>query len=89
MASRRLTLTWSPRSQPVIRVGNILGTRTDDSDGLNAMVLPTVCIIIGQDQIVRGFRLLTPDVVYEGETDKTFKIVYAANGPMYSILTIR
>ena len=64
-------------TQPVINVGNIVGNRTDDSaaDGVHHY---------GRDQIARDFKV-EPDVVYEGETDKTFKIVYTANGPMYSI----
>ena len=64
-------------TQPTIRVGNILGTRTDDStaDGVHHY---------GRDQIARDFKI-EPDVVYEGETDKTFRITYTANGPMYSI----
>ena len=40
----------------------------------------------GRDTIVRDFEV-EPDTVYEGETDETFKVVFAANGPMYSILT--
>ena len=36
------------------------------------------------DQIARNFTI-TPDVVYQGETDKTFRVTYTANGPMYSI----
>ena len=65
-------------TQPVINVGNILGNRTDDStaDGVHHY---------GPDQIARDFTV-TPDVVYQGETDETFKIVYTANGPMYSIV---
>ena len=37
------------------------------------------------DQIARNFTI-TPDVVYEGETDKTFRVTYEADGPMYSII---
>ena len=63
-------------TQPAIRVGNILGTRTDDSsaDGVHHY---------GPDQIARNFTI-TPDVAYEGETDETFKVSFEANGPMYS-----
>ena len=65
--------------QTVINVGNILGTRTDDStvDGVHHY---------GPDTIARDFTI-TPDVVYEGETDETFRVVFIADGPMYSILT--
>ena len=64
--------------QTVINVGNILGTRTDDStaDGV---------VHYGRDTIARDITV-TPEVVYEGETDKTFKVTYTANGPMYSVL---
>ena len=38
----------------------------------------------GRDQIARDFTI-TPDIVYEGETDKTFRVTFTAKGPMYSI----
>ena len=66
------------RRNPVVRVGNILGTRTDNdtaTDGLQ---------YYGADQIARDFTI-TPDIVYEGETDKTFRVSFTAKGPMYSI----
>ena len=62
--------------QPVINVGNILGTRTDDSVAAGV-------VHYGRDQIARGFTI-TPDIAYEGETDETFKVSFEANGPMYS-----
>ena len=40
----------------------------------------------GPDQIARDFTIMD-DVVYEGETDKTFRVTHTAKGPMYSILT--
>ena len=41
----------------------------------------------GPDQIARNFEIEQngQDVVYEGETDKTFKVTFEAKGPMYSI----
>ena len=71
-------------TQPVIRVGNILGSRIDSSDGLNADGFDEGVHHYFQDQIARDFTI-TPDVVYEDETDETFRIVYTAKGPMYSI----
>ena len=72
-------------TQPVIRVGNILGNRTDDSAALNADGFDEGVHHYLQDQIARDFTI-TPDVVYEDETDETFRIVYTAKGPMYSIV---
>ena len=64
-------------TQPNIRVGNILGTRTDDgvADGVQHY---------GRDQIDRAFTI-TPDIAYQGETDEIFRVTYTAKGPMYSI----
>ena len=67
-------------TQPNINVGNILGVRIDndaDRDGFQHY---------GRDTIARDFTI-TPDIVYEGETDETFKVTLTAKGPMYSILT--
>ena len=62
---------------PVVRVGNILGIREDDNDGKDGVQH------YGRDTIARDFTI-TPDVVYEAETDETFKVSFKANGPMYS-----
>ena len=64
-------------TQPNVRVGNILGTRVDDSVAAGV-------VHYGRDQIDRAFTI-TPDIAYEGETDETFRVTYAAKGPMYSI----
>ena len=71
-------------TQPVVRVGNILGTRTDDSTTLNDDGFDEGVHHYGPDQIARDFTI-TPDVVYEGETDETFRVSFTAKGPMYSI----
>ena len=59
-----------------IRVGSILGNSVDDDtkDGFQNY---------DQDQITRDFTI-TPDVVYNGETGHTFKVVFNAKGPMYT-----
>ena len=79
------TLEDDTVTAPFVRVGNILGRRIDtlldaddnpDSIGLQ---------YYGPDTIARDFTI-TPEVVYEGETDETFRVTFSANGPMYGIL---
>ena len=75
---------------PTVRVGNILGLREDTvPDNPANLVDDTIGLqYYGPDTIDRDFTI-TPEVVYEGETDETFKVSFDANGPMYSILTER
>ena len=72
-------------TQPVVRVGNILGTVLTIVATLNDDGSDTGVHHYGPDQIARDFTI-TPDIVYEGETDKTFRVSFTAKGPMYSIL---
>ena len=70
-------------TQPFVRVGNILGNRVDD-DGVAADVQH-----YGQDTIERKFTITDGDddggIVYQGESNKVFKVEFVANGPMYAI----
>ena len=38
----------------------------------------------GPDQVARNFTI-TPTTVYQGETNKTFRVMFTAGGPMYAI----
>ena len=77
---------------PVIRVGNILGivlgdpnlgivgtAPTGDDDNTRAGIQD-----YGPDRVARNFTI-TPTTVYEGETNKTFRVTFTAGGPMYAI----
>ena len=73
--------------QPIINVGNILGSRIDNSTAEETDGSDKGVHHYGPDQIARNFKIEqnAQDVVYEGETDKTFKVTFEAQGPMYSI----
>ena len=78
---------------PVIRVGNILGivlgdpnlgtvggvAATGDDDPTRDGIQD-----YGPDRVARNFTI-TPTTVYEGETNKTFRVTFTAGGPMYAI----
>ena len=74
---------------PIIRVGNILGLvlgdpnldgpDNDDDDSTTAGLQ-----YHGPDQVKRDFTI-TPATVYQGETNKTFRVSFTAGGPMYAI----
>ncbi len=73
---------------PVIRVGNILGLvlgqqnadgNATDHDGTTDGIQ-----YHGPDRVARNFTI-TPGTVYEGETNKTFRVSFTAGGPMYAI----
>ena len=66
-------------SSPVVRVGNILGTKVTGTVATTAE---------GRDTLSRNFDV-TPLRVYVGEEDHDFMITFTAPGPMYgSSLTI-
>ena len=68
--------------QPAVRVGNIFGNHGvedhDETPGRDGDQH------YGADRIAREFTI-TPATVYEGETDKTFKVTFTAKGPMYTV----
>ena len=70
-------------TQPFVRVGNILGDRVNQGD--------TAAVeYYDQDTIERKFTITDGDddggIVYEGESNKVFKVEFVANGPMYTIM---
>ena len=70
-------------TQPFVRVGNILGDR------VNSRVETADFQYFDQDTIERKFTITDGDddggIVYEGESNKVFKVEFVANGPMYTI----
>ena len=71
-------------TQPFVRVGNILGNRADNDDAVVGLQH------YNQDTIERKFTITDGDddggIVYEGESNKVFKVEFVANGPMYTII---
>ena len=72
-------------TQPFVRVGNILGEHGSDDHNLVADGIQ----YHAQDTIERKFTITDGDddggIVYEGESNKVFKVEFVANGPMYTI----
>ena len=84
-----------PARLPVIRVGNILGlvlgdphddNNAGDHDPPRGILGRDGIQYYGPDQVARNFTI-TPTTVYEGETNKTFRVTFTAGGPMYAIGT--
>ena len=48
------------------------------------MVLGMGIQYYGPDQVARNFTI-TDTTVYQGETNKTFRVMFTAGGPMYAI----
>ena len=77
---------------PVIRVGNILGlVRGDphvDDDSADVDSTRDGIQYHGPDRVARNFTI-TPPTVYQGETNKTFRVMFTAGGPMYALGTAK
>ena len=72
-------------TQPFVRVGNILGEHGSDE----TMTTEAGIQYHAQDTIERKFTITDGDgddgIVYDGESNKVFKVEFVANGPMYTI----